>query len=58
MPAYPSDGTAEGIGPLSGIAIPVREKDYETETLILSNSSGSIVLNYADGVIEITENEK
>jgi hypothetical protein len=52
---YPKNGLSEGIGPLSGTAIPVHEKDYATEILILANSSGSITLQYEDGVIEITE---
>ncbi len=52
---YPENGLSGGIGPLLGITIPVQEKDYETETLILGNASGSIALRYEDGVIEITQ---
>jgi hypothetical protein len=54
-PAYPTNGCAVGIGPIEGIAVGVKEKNYETGDLHLVSSDGSIVLDYDSGIITITK---
>src|SRR5687768_10562919 len=50
--AYPIDGRAIGIGPLSDQRIPVAEIDYDTSTM-----NGAIVdnfrISYKDGVVTV-----
>ena len=53
--AYPIDGYGVGIGPIAGASIAVTEKDYDTEKLTLSNSDGSLFLEYDDGTITVSD---
>ena len=46
--AYPVDGRAEGIGPLAGQTIPVKEIDYNTSTMT-DAVVGAFAISYGEG---------
>jgi hypothetical protein len=54
-PAYPENGHTQGIGPLAGVAVSVREIDYDTEKLEFSSTDGRFVCKYEEGLCTITE---
>lgn len=47
-PSYPKNGKVEGIGPLAGMLIPVLEKDYETDRLVVTDPSKKYELSLED----------
>ena len=53
---YPEAGMIEGIGPLDGISVQVREIDYGTGVLRFTSSDGKLSLTYEEGALEICEN--
>jgi hypothetical protein len=53
QPAYPEAGLALGIGPLDGVAVPVKEIDYDTGQLRFSSPDGKISFEYEDGTLSI-----
>ena len=53
-PAYPEAGQATGIGPLDGVAVPVKEIDYDTGRLRFSSPDGRFSFEYEDGTLTIT----
>jgi hypothetical protein len=53
--AYPENGKAIGIGPIEGVEVDVKEKNYDTEDLHLSSPDGRFVLDYDSGAISITQ---
>jgi hypothetical protein len=50
--AYPIDGHAIGIGPLSGQRIPVVEVDYNRSTMN-GNIVGNLMISYEDGLLTV-----
>ena len=52
--AYPEAGVAVGIGPLDGIAVSVREIDYDTGQLRFPSPDGKLSFEYEDGTLTIT----
>ena len=46
--AYPVDGRVEGIGPLAGQAIPVKEIDYDTG-MMTDAVVGPFAISYGEG---------
>lgn len=55
--AYPDEGIAIGIGPIEGAKISVKEKDFDSGVLRLTNPDQSIVIEYEDGSLTIDSNE-
>ncbi|HEY0009585.1 MAG TPA: hypothetical protein VGB55_12735 [Tepidisphaeraceae bacterium] len=47
-PGYPVDGRAEGIGPLAGQTIPVKEIDYDT-SMMTDAVVGALSISYSEG---------
>ena len=43
-----------GIGPIVGLAIAVKEKNYDTDELTLTSPDGSVTLEYDSGTITVT----
>jgi hypothetical protein len=52
---YPENGIAVGIGPIDGVAIPVREIDYDTGHLQFTSPDGKLQFKYEGGVLTISE---
>lgn len=53
--AYPEDGRAVGIGPIDGVSIPVKEKDYDTGVLRFSSPDGKTSFEYEDGTLTVSD---
>ena len=53
--AYPEDGRAVGIGPIDGVSIPVKEKDYDTGMLRFSSPDGKTSFEYEDGTLTVSD---
>ena len=51
--AYPEHGFVEGIGPLNGQRLPVKELNYDTETLEVTTPDEAFRLRYSEGAVEI-----
>lgn len=53
--AYPENGHVVGIGPISGVRIPITELDYDTGRLSWSSPDGTLHFEYESGTIDITQ---
>ena len=53
FPTYPEKGEILGIGPLTGMRIPIFEMNYDTETLAFASPDGSILVSYSEGTMTI-----
>ncbi len=53
--AYPEKGHAVGIGPIEGVCIPAKEKDYVTGVLRFSSPDGKTCFVYEDGTLTVSE---
>src|SRR5215468_1022680 len=53
--AYPEDGHAIGIGPIDGVSVLVKEKDYDTGVLRFSSPDGKLSLEYEDGTLTVAD---
>jgi hypothetical protein len=53
--AYPENGQAIGIGPIAGVSVQVKEKNYESGALRLSSPDGKLSLEYEDGTFTVTD---
>ena len=52
--AYPENGVVEGIGPIAGQRIKVREIDYYRGTLTVTSPLGDYRLSYEEGTITVS----
>ena len=53
--AYPEDGCVVGIGPIDGVRIHVKEKDYDSGRLQFTSPNGEFELVYEDGTLTIAD---
>jgi len=52
--AYPSEGSAVGIGPIEGQSIAVHEIDYDTGILCFLSPDGNYSFYYESGTLTVT----
>jgi hypothetical protein len=52
--AYPVNGVAVGIGPLSGKRLSVTEIDYATGELNIASPTGAFTIRYESGIITVS----
>ena len=52
--AYAENGFALGIGPIAGVSIAVKEKNYTTDELKLTTPDGKVSLEYETGMIAVS----
>lgn len=51
---YPVGGCVAGIGPIAGQAVPVTEKNYETDEFNLITPDGTFNLSYESGTLTVS----
>ena len=53
--AYPKDGRVIGIGPIDGVSILVKEKDYDTGELRFFSPDGKLIFEYKEGALRVSD---
>jgi hypothetical protein len=52
--AYPINGSAVGIGPITGLLVPITEIDYGSGVLRFSSPDGTHSFEYESGTLTVT----